>query len=124
MHNGAICTAFPQVVKDAGVEAAGVQDRATGWNMSLSSYHPFPPQFLCLLVQVGKKALRVNPGLASEIKSDSVDLEATNECVKIAVRAMVLAGRMGRSTYDSAADFFPGSAESQKTTSFGSPGCF
>lgn len=59
---------FPRVVEGVGVEAAGVRDRATGWNMLVSPPHPFP------------RFLR---------------LEAMNGCVKMAVRATVLHRRRG-----------------------------
>ena len=92
--NGIVRPVFPRAVEGVGVEAAGVQDRAMGWNMSLSSPHPFP-RLLRLLVRVGKKDSTVNTGLASGIKRDGADLEATNGCVKMAVRATVLQGRWG-----------------------------
>jgi len=92
--NGIICPAFPQAVEGVGVEVAGVQDCAMGWNMLLSPPHPFP-RLLRLLVRVGKKDSTVNTGLALGIKRDGADLEAMNGCVKMAVRATVLQGRWG-----------------------------
>ena len=67
----------------------------TGQNMSLSPHRSFP-RFLHVFWSEWEKKTRGNQGLASEIKREHFDLEATNGCVKRLCERRFLQGEWGQ----------------------------